>query len=276
MKRRLLVSYLSLTAFVLLVARAPARRDVRQLGRAPAHERHPARRVRARDRAQESIDIVATNSVAPRGQLQQLAADYHRETGRTGRDRRQRRARSSPTPTSGQRIGRRPRLRGRARDHAARSRGRDERHRVVGQARRGSSTSPSRSGRTGVHGAVRITYPASLVDDRIQHIWFLLAATGGVVLGSSSSSACCSPARSRGPSASSSGRRRSWVPATCGARRRAEGPGRADGSPSRSTPPRRVSSRSSARSRRSSPTPRTSCVRRWPRCGSGSRTSRPT
>ncbi len=33
------------------------------------------------------------------------------------------------------------------------------------------------------HGAMRITYPASVVDDRIQHIWLLLAATGGVVLG---------------------------------------------------------------------------------------------
>ena len=30
---------------------------------------------------------------------------------------------------------------------------------------------------------MRITYPASVVDDRIQHIWLLLAATGGVVLG---------------------------------------------------------------------------------------------
>jgi len=32
-------------------------------------------------------------------------------------------------------------------------------------------------------GAVRITYPASVVDDQIRHIWLLLAAMGGVVLG---------------------------------------------------------------------------------------------
>ncbi len=36
---------------------------------------------------------------------------------------------------------------------------------------------------SGIQGAVRITYPASVVDDRIRHIWLLLAATGGVVLG---------------------------------------------------------------------------------------------
>jgi signal transduction histidine kinase len=30
---------------------------------------------------------------------------------------------------------------------------------------------------------VRITYPASVIDEQIQHIWLLLAATGGVVLG---------------------------------------------------------------------------------------------
>ena len=35
----------------------------------------------------------------------------------------------------------------------------------------------------GIQGAVRITYPASVIDDQIRHIWLLLAATGGVVLG---------------------------------------------------------------------------------------------
>ncbi len=35
----------------------------------------------------------------------------------------------------------------------------------------------------GIQGAVRITYPASVVGDRIREIWLLLAATGGVVLG---------------------------------------------------------------------------------------------
>jgi signal transduction histidine kinase len=36
---------------------------------------------------------------------------------------------------------------------------------------------------TGIRGAVRITVPASVVADQIRHIWLLLAATGGVVLG---------------------------------------------------------------------------------------------
>ena len=35
----------------------------------------------------------------------------------------------------------------------------------------------------GIQGAVRITYPGSVIDDQIRHIWLLLAATGGVVLG---------------------------------------------------------------------------------------------
>jgi signal transduction histidine kinase len=35
----------------------------------------------------------------------------------------------------------------------------------------------------GIQGAVRITFPASVIDDQIRHIWLLLAATGGVVLG---------------------------------------------------------------------------------------------
>ena len=35
----------------------------------------------------------------------------------------------------------------------------------------------------GIQGAVRVTYPASVIDEQIQHIWLLLAATGGVVLG---------------------------------------------------------------------------------------------
>ena len=66
-------------------------------------------------------------------------------------------------------------------------------------ALKGAETSGIRSSRTldeallyvalpvgsasGIQGAVRITYPASVVDDRIRHIWLLLAATGGVVLG---------------------------------------------------------------------------------------------
>ncbi len=40
---------------------------------------------------------------------------------------------------------------------------------------------PSASGGR-VHGAVRITYPTSAVDDRVRHYWLLLAAVAGLVL----------------------------------------------------------------------------------------------
>ena len=77
MKRRLLLSYLSITAFVLLVLEVPfgvtyANSVERRLTSDIQHDAFALA-----SRAQESIDIVATNSAA-RGQLQQLAANYRR------------------------------------------------------------------------------------------------------------------------------------------------------------------------------------------------------
>ena len=126
---------------------------------------------------------------------------------------------------------------------------------------------------------MRITYPGvGRSTTSIRHIWLLLAATGGVVLGivflaslllARSVTKPLDDLERRGRRA-----RRRRPRARAPRCRRAPPSSRC--SPSRSTPPRRASSSSSARSARSSPTRRTSCARRWPRCGSGSRTSRPT
>ncbi len=44
------------------------------------------------------------------------------------------------------------------------------------------STSPCRSRRRQVHGAVRITYPTSALDARVHRYWLMLAAIGAIVL----------------------------------------------------------------------------------------------
>ena len=103
---------------------------------------------------------------------------------------------------------------------------------------------------TGIQGAVRITYPASVVDDRIRHIWLLLAATGGVVLGIvflvSLLLAALDDQAARRPRATPPARS---ARATCRcAPRCPRGPPSSPCSPSRSTRPRRASSSSSARS----------------------------
>ncbi len=129
----------------------------------------------------------------------------------------------------------------------------------------------------GIQGAIRITYPASVVDDRIRHIWLLLAATGGVVLGivflvslllARSVTRAARGARARGRGAR-------WRRPR-GARRGAEWAGRGDGARGvvqRDRGTARTARR--ARSGRSWPTRRTSCARRSPRSDSGSRTSKP-
>ena len=181
MKRRLLVSYLSITTFVLLILAVPfgvsyANSVERRLTSDIQHDAFALA-----IRAQESIDTVETDT-ASRDELQRLAADYRREAG--GRvvivDRKGDAIADSDRV---ERVGARPQLRGASRDHAGAQGRRDERHRVVGQPRRGVPLRRPARWVSGIHGAVRITYPASVVDDRIQHIWLLLAATGGVVLG---------------------------------------------------------------------------------------------
>jgi signal transduction histidine kinase len=179
-KRRLLFSYLSITAFVLLVLEIPlgvsyANSVERRLTSDLQHDAFALA-----IRSQEALSANPASS-SQDGQLQALANRYRRDAG--GRvvivdahgvsvaD-------SDPSSPAGRDFGTRPEIK---------------------RALAGAEVSGTRSSQTldtqllyvalpvgsaiGVRGAVRITFPASIVDDRIRHIWLLLAATGGVVLG---------------------------------------------------------------------------------------------
>jgi signal transduction histidine kinase len=178
-KRRLLVSYLSITAFVLLVLEIP-------LGVSYANSverrftsdlQHDAFTLAIR--SQEPLD--ASASEAQGRELQALAMRYHDSAG--GRvvivDAEGRSVADSDTTSP---VGR---------DFSSRP--------EIQRALHGAEVSGTRSSATlgrdllyvalpvgsvdGIQGAVRITFPASVIDDQIRHIWLLLAATGGVVLG---------------------------------------------------------------------------------------------
>jgi signal transduction histidine kinase len=178
-KRRLLVSYLSITAFVLLVLEIP-------LGVSYANSVEPRLTSDLQHdafslaiRSQEPLDSTPSGEEAR--SLQSLAARYRDSAGgrvvivdADGRSV----ADSDPSSPTGRDFSTRPEI-----EHAL----------------RGAEVSGTRSSRTlgrdllyvalpigsadGIQGAVRITYPASVIDDQIRHIWLLLAATGGVVLG---------------------------------------------------------------------------------------------
>jgi signal transduction histidine kinase len=179
MKRRLLVSYLSITAFVLLVLEIPlgvsyANSVERRL---TSDLQHDAFALAIRSQSALASDVDA----APVQSLQQLAERYRDSAGgrvvivdREGRSI----ADSDPASTTGRDFSTRP---------------------EVQRALSGAEVSGTRSSHTlgrdllyvalpvgstgGIEGAVRITFPASVIDDQIRHIWLLLAATGGVVLG---------------------------------------------------------------------------------------------
>jgi signal transduction histidine kinase len=178
-KRRLLVSYLSITAFVLLVLEIPlgvsyANSVERRLTSDLQHDAFSLA-----IRSQEPLD--STPSAEQARDLQALAERYHDSAG--GRvvivDANGRSVADSDT---GSPVGR---------DFTSRP--------EVQRALRGAEVSGTRASRTlgedilfvalpigsvdGIQGAVRITFPASVIDDQIRHIWLLLAATGGVVLG---------------------------------------------------------------------------------------------
>ena len=116
----------------------------------------------------------------------------------------------------------------------------------------------------GVLGAARITYPTSAVDARVRRYWLTLAAIAAIVLAGVALVGLVARARGRrGRCDGSSRRRRRSAPGDLEARAPEEGPAEVrrararvqrDGGAS--------SSRCSSRSRRSSPTPRTSCARR--------------
>ena len=180
MKRRLLLSYLSITAFVLLVLEIPfgvqyANSVERRLTSDIQHDAFALA-----IHAQEPLDT-SDESPVSRAALQVLARDYRVDAGGrvviVDRD-------GVVLADSDRRTG------GPARDVS----GQPE----IVDALQGAETSGIRSrpgdadllyvalpvgSASGIQGAVRITYPASVVDDRIRHTWLLLAATGGVVLG---------------------------------------------------------------------------------------------
>lgn len=182
MKRRLLFSYLSITAFVLLVLEIPfgvsyANSVERRLTSDIQHDAFALA-----IRAQVPIDTVGT-STASRTKLQQLADEYRADAG----------GRVVIVDPGGKAIADSDRTRASdaLRDFSTRP--------EIMHALEGAEASGIRTSRTldrellyvalpvgsakGIQGAIRITYPASVVDDRIRRIWLLLAATGGVVLG---------------------------------------------------------------------------------------------
>ena len=182
MKRRLLVSYLSITAFVLLVLEIPlgvsyANSVERRLTSDLQHDAF-ALAIRSQ-RAARPTAARAEQTRALRGARRPLPRT-RRWPGRDRRRRRpQRRRLGSPAARPVRDFS------DAARDRSARS--------------QGGEVSGTRSSQTlgddllyvalpigsvdGIQGAVRITYPASIIDDQHPHIWLLLAATGGVVLG---------------------------------------------------------------------------------------------
>jgi signal transduction histidine kinase len=182
MKRRLLLSYLSITAFVLLILEIPfgvqyANSVERRLTSDIQHDAFALA-----IRAQEPIDTAAT-SAESRAKLQALADDYRADAG----------GRVVIVGPSGMGFADSDRARasGPLRNLSTRP--------EISDALNGAEASGIRSLRggdgevlyvalpvgsaQGIQGAIQISYPASVVDDRIRHSWLLLAATGGVVLG---------------------------------------------------------------------------------------------
>jgi signal transduction histidine kinase len=182
MKRRLLWSYLSITAFVLLVLEIPLgvsySNSVER--RLTSDAQHEAFAVAIR--TQGPLERVATDARA----AARLRALAHETQARTG-------GRVVIVDTTGRAVGDSDVVDDDAplRDYASRP--------EIEAALTGRQVSGVRSSHTldaallyvavpvgtseGIQGAVRVTYPASVVDDRIREIWLLLAATGGVVLG---------------------------------------------------------------------------------------------
>jgi signal transduction histidine kinase len=180
MKRRLLFSYLSITAFVLLVLEVPlgvsyANSVERRLTSDLQHDAFALA-----ISSQASLDA-PTMTTPDDNELQALADRYRRTAG----------GRVVIVDAEGTSVADSDPASPTGRDFATRP----EIERALG----GAEVSGIRSSRslgmkllyvalpvgsaTGIQGAVRITFPASVVDDRIRHIWLLLAATGGVVLG---------------------------------------------------------------------------------------------
>jgi signal transduction histidine kinase len=179
MKRRLLLSYLSITAFVLLILEIPlgvsyANSVERRITGDLQHDAFASA-----IKAQEPL-ATADSNVSARAQLRAIALDFHRRTG--GRlvivDHQGHLLADSGTATEGTDLS---------------SSDPEIAAALTGAEVSGTRSSPSDGdmlyvalpvgSATGVQGAVRVTAPASVVDDGIRRVWLLLAATGGVVLG---------------------------------------------------------------------------------------------
>ncbi len=180
MKRRLLVSYLSITAFVLLVLEIPlgvsyANSVERRLTSDLQHD--------AFAMAISSQEPLAAgdSTEAQRAEFQAIVDRYRRKVG--GRvvivDRHGIALADSDTSSGADRnFSTRPEIRaalGGAEVNGTRASHTLDREVLYVALPIGTAN--------GIQGAVRITFPVSVVDDRIRHIWLLLAATGGVVLG---------------------------------------------------------------------------------------------
>ena len=172
MTRRLLLSYLSLTAFVLLVLEVPlgvtfARSERRQLIERVRHDAF-------------ALVLLSEETVEGTGRadLPGLVAGYQRTTGgratiidaRGG-------SLADSTPSAGESFANRPEIQ-------AALAGREavgwRYSRTLGQRLLYVAVPVASGGR--VHGAVRITYPSSFVERRIRRTWLLLGGVGAVVL----------------------------------------------------------------------------------------------
>ena len=176
MKRRLLLSYLSITAFVLLVLEVPF--GVSYANSVERRLRATSSTTRSSSRSMRRVHRHGRDSVASVTSCRSLSVTTT-ETREAAGDRR-------PRGQGLRRLGSHPSFRSilnfdSPRDLNALGGG-DERYRSSRTLDEALVRSlPVGSGR---HPGCRTHHVlASVVDDRIRHIWLLLAATGGVVLG---------------------------------------------------------------------------------------------
>jgi signal transduction histidine kinase len=174
MIRRLLLSYLSITAFVLLIIEVPlgvtfARAERDRLVAAVERDATVLATV-----VEDTLEAGATSG------LDRVAAGYQAHTG--GRvvvvDRSGVTVADSDPPAPGRRdLSTRPEIAALRGEHTAGSRSSS----TLGGAFLYVAVPVASQGR--IHGAVRITYPTSTVDARVRRVWLALAGVAAVVLG---------------------------------------------------------------------------------------------
>ena len=175
MTRRLLLSYLSLTALVLVVLEVPlgmtfARSERRQLTEAVRHDAF----------ALVLLSEETVEGQAP-GDLDGLVASYQRTTGGRATIVDARGARlADSAPSEGENFANRPEIQTAL---AGREAVGVRYSHTLGQRLLYVAEPVASAGQ--VHGAVRITYPATFVERRIRRTWLLLAGTAAEPAG------CC-------------------------------------------------------------------------------------